>query len=67
VAERRLGEPFLWSPSAEEEADVKFDWDELSGRIGRGDVEGVAFAALPRGFYPRAASPSASCGRASDF
>jgi DNA mismatch repair protein MutH len=84
VAERRIGEPFVWSPSAEEEADLKFDWDELSGRIGRGDVEsitghlgrwlqvrpkaadsrsrglardaeGVAFAALPRGFYLRAA------------
>ena len=83
VAERRVGEPFLWSPSADEEADLKFDWDELSGRIGRGDVEsvtghlgrflqvrpkaadsharglardgdGVAFAALPRGFYLRA-------------
>jgi DNA mismatch repair protein MutH len=84
VGLRRIGEPFVWSPSAEEEADLKFDWDELSGRIGRGDVEsitghlgrylqvrpkaadsqarglardadGVAFAALPRGFYLRAA------------
>jgi DNA mismatch repair protein MutH len=83
VAERRIGEPFLWSPSADEEADLRFDWEELSGRIGRGDVEsvtghlgrflqvrpkaadshsrarardadGVAFAALPRGFYLRA-------------
>ncbi len=41
VAERRVGEPFLWSPSGEEEADLKFDWDELSGRIGRGDVESI--------------------------
>jgi DNA mismatch repair protein MutH len=83
VAERRLGTPLCWSPSAEEERDLKFDWDELSGRIGRGDVEsitghlgrylqvrpkaadsharrraldadGVAFRALPRGFYLRA-------------
>lgn len=83
VATRRLGSPLLWSPSAEDERDLKFDWDELSGRIGRGDVEsitghlgrylqvrpkaadsharrrafdpdGVAFAALPRGFYLRA-------------
>jgi len=83
VAERRLGTPLFWSPSAEDERDLKFDWDELSGRIGRGDVEsitghlgrylqvrpkaadsharrravdaeGVAFAALPRGFYLRA-------------
>ncbi len=83
VAERRLGTPLLWSPSAEEESELKFDWDELAGRIGRGDVEGitghlgrylqvrpkaadsharrraldadgVAFQALPRGFYLRA-------------
>ncbi len=83
VAERRLGAPLFWSPSADEERDLKFDWDELSGRIGRGDVEsitghlgrylqvrpkaadsharrrafdaeGVAFSALPRGFYLRA-------------
>jgi DNA mismatch repair protein MutH len=84
VAERRLGSPLCWSPSAEDERDLKFDWDELAGRIGRGDVEGltghlgrylqvrpkaadsharrraldadgVAFQALPRGFYLRAA------------
>lgn len=41
VAARRIGEPFLWSPSADEEADLRFDWDELSGRIGRGDVESI--------------------------
>ena len=83
VAERRLGTPLFWSPSVDDERDLKFDWEELSGRIGRGDVEsitghlgrylqvrpkaadsqarrraldadGVAFAALPRGFYLRA-------------
>jgi DNA mismatch repair protein MutH len=83
VGERRLGAPLVWSPSLEDERDLKFDWDELAGRIGRGDVEsvtghlgrylqvrpkaadsharrrafdrdGVAFAALPRGFYLRA-------------
>jgi DNA mismatch repair protein MutH len=83
VGERRLGMPLLWSPNADEERDLKFDWDELSGRIGRGEVEsisghlgrylqvrpkaadsharrrafdteGVAFDALPRGFYLRA-------------
>jgi DNA mismatch repair protein MutH len=31
----------LWSPSAEEEAELRFDWDELAGLIGRGDVESV--------------------------
>lgn len=38
---RRLGTPLLWSPSPEEEADLKFDWDELAGRIGRGEVESI--------------------------
>ena len=41
VAERRLGEPLLWSPNSEEEAELRFDWEELSGLIGRGDVEAV--------------------------
>lgn len=41
VAQRRLGEPLLWSPSPQEEEDLRFDWDELSGLIGRGDVEAV--------------------------
>ena len=41
VAERRLGEPLLWSPSPEEEADLRFDWDDLAGLIGRGSVEAV--------------------------
>jgi DNA mismatch repair protein MutH len=36
VAERRVGSPLIWSPSARDEADLKFDWDELSGRVGRG-------------------------------
>jgi DNA mismatch repair protein MutH len=41
VAERRVGSPLIWSPSARDEADLKFDWDELSGRVGRGAVESV--------------------------
>jgi len=40
-ATRRLGEPLLWSPSTSEEAELRFDWEELSGIIGRGDVEAV--------------------------
>ncbi len=41
VAERRLGSPLLWSPSAEESADLRADWDELAGRVGRGEVESI--------------------------
>ena len=40
-AERQVGEPLLWSPDADEEAALRFDWDELSGLIGRGDVESI--------------------------
>jgi DNA mismatch repair protein MutH len=41
VALRRIGTPLLWKPSAEEEADLRFDWEELAGMIGRGRVEDV--------------------------
>lgn len=41
VAERQLGTPLLWSPDAEDEAALRFDWDELAGIIGRGDVESL--------------------------
>jgi DNA mismatch repair protein MutH len=40
-AQRRIGEPLLWSPSPDEEADLRFDWEELTGIIGRGDVESL--------------------------
>jgi DNA mismatch repair protein MutH len=41
VGERRIGEPLLWALSAESEALLRFDWEELSGIIGRGDVETI--------------------------
>jgi DNA mismatch repair protein MutH len=41
VARRRIGTPLLWSPSPEEDADLRFDWEELAGMIGRGRVEDV--------------------------
>jgi DNA mismatch repair protein MutH len=40
-AQRRVGEPLLWSPTAEEERALRFDWEELSGLIGRGAVEAI--------------------------
>jgi DNA mismatch repair protein MutH len=33
---RRIGQALLWSPSAEEEAALRFDWEHLSGLIARG-------------------------------
>ena len=41
LAERRAGAPLLWSPSEEQEAALRFDWEELAGMIGRGDIERV--------------------------
>lgn len=41
VAARRLGEPFLWSPSAQVESVLRADWEEIVGAVAAGDVEGV--------------------------
>jgi DNA mismatch repair protein MutH len=41
VPERRLGEPLLWALTPEAEAALRFDWEELAGIIGRGDVESI--------------------------
>jgi DNA mismatch repair protein MutH len=41
VPERRIGEPLLWSLDAAAEAALRFDWEELAGIIGRGDVETI--------------------------
>ena len=41
VAARRIGTPLLWSPSAEQERALRFDWEELAGIIGCGDVESI--------------------------
>jgi len=41
VTRRRIGTPLLWSPSPEEAADLRFDWEELAGLIGRGRVEDI--------------------------
>ncbi|HMJ13005.1 MAG TPA: DNA mismatch repair endonuclease MutH [Polyangiaceae bacterium] len=40
-AGRRFGEPLLWSPDSEEEAELRFDWEELAGRIGMGELERI--------------------------
>ena len=41
VGARRLGEPLLWSLPPETEIQLRFDWEELAGIIGRGDVETI--------------------------
>jgi DNA mismatch repair protein MutH len=39
---RLIGEPLLWSPSPEQEAELESDWDELSGLIGRGRLDAIS-------------------------
>lgn len=41
VPTRRIGEPLLWSLTEEAETALRFDWEELAGIIGRGDVETI--------------------------
>jgi DNA mismatch repair protein MutH len=41
LAQRVVGTPLLWSPSPEQEADLKWDWEELAGLIARGHAEDV--------------------------
>lgn len=41
VGRRRIGEALLWSLGPEDEARLRFDWEELAGIIGRGDVESI--------------------------
>lgn len=41
VPTRRIGEPLLWSLTLAAETALRFDWEELAGIIGRGDVETI--------------------------
>ncbi|MFJ2974362.1 DNA mismatch repair endonuclease MutH [Kluyvera sp. NPDC087067] len=41
LAERRVGSPLLWTPSAEEEHQLQMDWEELMDLIVLGQVERI--------------------------
>ena len=41
IKERRVGSPLLWSPSVEEEQQLKQDWEELMDLIVLGKVEQI--------------------------
>ncbi|KNC87972.1 DNA mismatch repair endonuclease MutH [Trabulsiella odontotermitis] len=41
LAERRVGAPLLWSPSEEEERQLRMDWEELMDLIVLGQVERI--------------------------
>jgi DNA mismatch repair protein MutH len=40
-AERVVATAILWSPSLEQEAALRFDWERLGGMIGCGDIESI--------------------------
>ena len=41
LVDRRVGTAVLWSPSREEAAALRADWDELAGLIGTGAIESL--------------------------
>lgn len=41
VAQRSIGQGFLWRPSAQQDADLKQDWEELMDLIALGKVETI--------------------------
>ncbi len=41
VSERRVGSPLLWSPSEEEDTQLRMDWEELMDLIVLGQVERI--------------------------
>ncbi|AXC98788.1 DNA mismatch repair endonuclease MutH [Salmonella enterica] len=41
LAERRVGSPLLWSPSEEEDRQLRLDWEELMDMIVLGQVERI--------------------------
>jgi DNA mismatch repair protein MutH len=56
---RRVGEARMWSPTAEQESVLAGDFEDILGRVGMGDVEGVT-ARLGRWLQLR---PKAAHGR----
>jgi len=60
AAERRVGTPLLWQPTADQEAILRADFDDIMGRIGVGGVEGLT-ARAGRWLQVR---PKARTGRA---
>lgn len=40
--DRRIGSPYLWQPTLADLGALRFDWEELAGRIGRGELEDIS-------------------------
>jgi len=64
LGERRVATPFLWSPSAEEEALLRQDWEELMEQIALGNIEqlsarqGQVLQLRPKAANGRALTPA---------
>lgn len=62
IAERRIGSPLLWSPSAQIEHQLQQDWEELVELISLGQIESIN---ARQGVYlqirPKAANSHALC------
>lgn len=41
LSERTIGSSFLWTLNEEQERGLRWDWEELAGMIGRGDIDDV--------------------------
>ncbi len=41
VGERRIGAPLLWRPTPEEDAALRFDFEELAGLVARGRMDDI--------------------------
>jgi DNA mismatch repair protein MutH len=41
LVERTVGTPLLWSPTAAQEADLRWDWEEIAGLIGLGRIDDI--------------------------
>jgi DNA mismatch repair protein MutH len=41
LSSRRFGSPLIWSPSSEEQAALRFDWEELAGLVARFGADAV--------------------------
>lgn len=62
IADRRIGMPFLWSPDAEQEAQLQQDWQELMDKVALGELEKIT---SHQGKYlqirPKGANAQARC------
>ncbi|RUO37456.1 DNA mismatch repair endonuclease MutH [Aliidiomarina shirensis] len=63
VAERTIGLPLLWQPSAEQELVLKQDWEEITEAIALGHVESItARTGIALQLRPKAANSKALTG-----